>query len=70
VTLKNTLTLILCLCCCLSLHAQAQRKTDVVTLYNGDRITGEVKSLNAGILRFSTDAMGTLRVEWQEIRFL
>ena len=66
-TLKNTLTLILCLCCCLNLHAQAQRKTDVVTLYNGDRITGEVKSLNAGILRFSTDAMGTLRVEWQEI---
>lgn len=68
-TLKNmlTLTLCVCLCCCISLQAQAQRKTDIVTLYNGDRITGEVKSLNAGILNLSTDAMGTLRVEWQEI---
>jgi hypothetical protein len=50
-----------------SSQAFAQRKTDVVTLYNGDRITGEVKSLEGGLLRFSTDSMGTLEIEWQEI---
>ena len=69
-TIKRILIIACWLCCCLSVHAQAQRKTDILTLYNGDRITGEVKSLNAGILRFSTDAMGTLRVEWQEIASL
>jgi len=70
VTIKRVLIMALWLCCCLSAHAQAQRKTDILTLYNGDRITGEIKSLNAGILRFSTDAMGTLPVEWQEIASL
>lgn len=28
----------------LSLDASATRKTDIVTLYNGDRLTGEIKS--------------------------
>ena len=51
----------------LSLDVMAQRKTDIVTLYNGDRITGEVKSLETGILNFSTDSMGTIKIEWQEI---
>lgn len=48
-------------------EALAQRKTDVVTLYNGDRITGEIKQLNSGILKLSTDSMGTINIEWQEI---
>ncbi len=48
----------------------AQRKTDIVTLYNGDRITGEIKSLSGGILRLSTDSMGTVSIEWQEIAHL
>lgn len=43
------------------------RKTDIVTLYNGDRITGEIVSLYAGILQYKTDAMGTLKIEWKEI---
>jgi len=54
----------------LSQSALAQRKTDIVTLYNGDRITGEVKSLEGGILRLSTDSMGTVQIEWQEIASL
>jgi hypothetical protein len=45
----------------------AHRKTDVVTLYNGDRITGEIKSLFGGLLEYSTDTMGTIKVEWQHI---
>jgi hypothetical protein len=51
----------------LSMTAQAQRKTDVITLYNGDRITGEIKALSGGRLSLSTDAMGTLTIEWKEI---
>ena len=38
-------------------------KMDVVELQNGDHITGEVKSLNRGILEFDTDHMGTLCIE-------
>ena len=55
------------LLCGFSVQALAHRKTDVVTLYSGDRITGEVKSLEGGILRLSTDSMGTVKIEWQDI---
>lgn len=51
----------------LSQSAYAQRKTDVITLHNGDRITGEIKSLESGRLSLGTDAMGTLAIEWKEI---
>lgn len=54
----------LCLC---SHNALAHPKTDIVTLYNGDRITGEIKELDGGILKLSTDSMGTISIEWQEI---
>jgi putative salt-induced outer membrane protein YdiY len=47
--------------------ALARAKTDVITLYNGDTLTGEVKSLQAGIVEYGTDAMGTVKVEWKEI---
>lgn len=62
-----TVTLLILLLCAFSLDALAQRKTDIVTLYNGDRITGEIKSLDSGILNFSTESMGTINIEWQEI---
>ena len=47
--------------------AHAQPKTDVVTLANGDRITGEVKRLDRGRLEFSTDDAGTLYLEWDKL---
>jgi hypothetical protein len=50
-----------------SLTARAER-TDVVYLKNGDRITGEVKSLYHAKLEFKTDHMGTLYIEWEDIR--
>ena len=59
--------MLLCMGLCLSLQAHAQRKTDVITLLNGDRITGEIKSLVGGRLSLGTDAMGTLAIEWKEI---
>jgi len=43
------------------------RKTDVLTFYNGDRVTGEILHMFGGILEFKTDAMGTVKVEWQDI---
>jgi hypothetical protein len=51
----------------LSVTARAD-KTDVVYLQNGDRITGEAKTLYRGKLEFSTDHMGTLFIEWDDIR--
>ncbi len=46
---------------------RAQPKTDLVTLANGDRITGEIKRLERGRLQFSTDDAGTLSLEWDKL---
>jgi hypothetical protein len=48
-------------------HLLAQGRTDVVTLGNGDRITGEVKKLDRGRLEFKTDDAGTLYFEWDKL---
>ena len=45
-------------------------KTDIVILKNGDKITGEVKRMEYARLSFSTDAMKTLSIQWDEIHFL
>lgn len=47
--------------------ATAQPKTDVVTLGNGDRITGEIVELERGRLEFKTDDAGTIYFEWTKI---
>lgn len=44
--------------------ASARDKVDVVTMTNGDRVTGEIVRLEAGLLELKTDHMGTLSVEW------
>ncbi len=51
----------------LAVAAQGQARTDVVTLANGDRITGEVKRLERGQLEFKTDDAGTLYLEWDKL---
>jgi hypothetical protein len=55
------LLLVLPLC---TVHAA---KTDVVVLVNGDDVTGEVKSLEFGTLRYGTDSMGTVRIDWEDV---
>jgi Protein of unknown function, DUF481 len=45
----------------------AQGRTDVVTLANGDRITGEIVRLERGRLEFKTDDAGTLYLEWDKL---
>ena len=59
------------ICCLLALFASTAAradKTDVVVLKNGDKITGEVKGLERGKLEFSTDSMGTVSIEWDDIQ--
>jgi|SoiMethySBSTD1v2_1073268.scaffolds.fasta_scaffold03095_9 hypothetical protein len=48
-------------------RAWAQDRTDVVTLANGDRITGEVLRMERGRLEFKTDDAGTLYLEWDKL---
>ncbi len=48
----------------------ADDDTDVVTLLNGDHLSGEVKSLDRGRLRFKTDEMGTVEIEWVKVATL
>ncbi|BCS30901.1 hypothetical protein TBR22_A01020 [Luteitalea sp. TBR-22] len=50
-----------------AVSVSGQPKTDVVTLANGDRLTGEVKLLDRGRLEFSTDDAGTLYLEWDKL---
>ena len=47
--------------------ASAQPKTDVVRLANGDRVTGEITTLERGRLELKTDDAGTIAFEWDNI---
>lgn len=40
---------------------------DVVVMNNGDRLSGELKSLERGKLRFKTAATDTIAIEWDEV---
>ena len=50
--------------------ARGQTRADVVTLGNGDRITGEIIRLERGRLEFKTDDAGTLYLEWDKLTSL
>lgn len=45
----------------------AAQKTDSVWIRNGDRITGEVLSLSRALLKYSTDDLGTIYIEWDKV---
>jgi hypothetical protein len=59
--------LLITLCCLWVLPASAAPKTDTVFFKNGDKLTGEVKSLKRGRLSLNTDATGTITIEWDKI---
>ena len=44
------------------------QKTDKVYLNNGDVITGEIKQLDFGKLKFSTNHASTIFIDWNDIR--
>ncbi len=50
-----------------ALHCEARPKTDLVVFDNGNVLNGEIKSLENGILRYSTTPMGTVRIEWDHV---
>ena len=62
-----------CITCLLALlalgwqPAEARDKTDVITLRNGDHVTGEILTLQFGQLQLKTDDMGTINIEWDAI---
>ena len=62
---------VLCLVfwCMIAINSMAQ-KNDTVYLFNGDRITGEIKRYEDGILVLSTTAMSTLNIEYDKISTL
>ena len=51
----------------MSTPVMGRDKTDVVILKNGDRVTGEIKSLARGKMSLSTDSMGTVAIEWEDV---
>jgi hypothetical protein len=49
------------------LPVSAAPKTDIVYFKNGDKLTGEIRSLGRGRLNLNTDATGTIAIEWDKI---
>jgi hypothetical protein len=51
-----------------SLPLFAREKTDIVVMKNGDRLTGEVKGLGAGVLYVNMSyILGTSSVDWSQV---
>ena len=46
----------------------AHIKTDVVTVDNGDTITGAIDSMSAGKLALNTDYAGVIKIKWREVQ--
>jgi hypothetical protein len=66
--MKGFLSLLLVVSFALWVHpVNAASKTDTVTFKNGDKLTGEFKSLKRGQLNISTEAMGTVGIEWDKV---
>ncbi|MDB2643035.1 DUF481 domain-containing protein [Luminiphilus sp.] len=56
--------------CCVTLYsaiAAGHTKTDVITVENGDTITGAIDSMTAGKLALNTDYAGVIKIKWREV---
>ena len=49
-------------------NAWSHAKTDVITVANGDQITGAVNEMVAGKLSLGTSYAGTVKIKWREVR--
>jgi hypothetical protein len=47
--------------------AQSHDQSDVITMYNGDKITGEIRGLDYGALRVKTPYANEFSLEWWQI---
>lgn len=68
--LRTRVTLLLFLGSLASVSTLAAPRTDVVVLLNGDRLTGEVKQLFLGKLKFKTDSANTIEIQWDKVATL
>ena len=59
---------VLCISLCGSIQAWSHAKTDLITVINGDQITGAVNAMSAGKLSVSTSYAGTVNIKWREIK--
>ena len=51
----------------LTIGAAAHGQSDVAYFKNGDRLTGEIKSLDRGRISFDTPTTGVINLEWDDI---
>src|SRR6185295_2256043 len=59
-------SLVLCCCFCAAIAAQTPR--DVVVLKNGDRISGEIKRMERGLLYVNVPYVdGSIAVDWTQV---
>jgi putative salt-induced outer membrane protein YdiY len=60
--------IILCCVFLCSMPLLAKENTDVIVMKNGDRFTGEIKRLGAGVLSVSLNYVdGTIAVQWSQV---
>lgn len=56
-------TLLLC-----ATQSWSHAKTDLITVANGDQITGAVNAMTAGKLSVSTSYAGTINIKWRDVK--
>ena len=59
---------VLCISLCGCIEAWSHAQTDLITVTNGDQITGAVNAMTAGKLSLSTGYAGTVNIKWREIK--
>ena len=67
----NVRAVALSVCLLVALPLFGREKTDVLVMKNGDRLTGEVKGLDEGVLYVSFDyILGTSSLQWSKVAYL
>jgi putative salt-induced outer membrane protein YdiY len=62
------ISVLVSLAACHAFPALAREKTDLLVMKNGDRITCQVKSLDAGVLKVDLDYVdGTISIDWLKV---
>jgi hypothetical protein len=64
---RGRATLLIAALASCAVTAAAAPKVDVVVLRNGSRVIGELKSMSHSRIELSTDDMGTLQIEWDNV---
>ena len=60
-------TSVACMLMLNAINVWSHAKTDVITVSNGDRITGAMTEMTSGKLSVSTSYAGNISVKWREV---